>query len=242
MDENVVIQFLDPNCQELVNELEQFVKLRFVKVDGNIDGAQVTNRNVDGKPSEITIFYAEPLSVSGVYHELLHAKCAVLLGDNRVICINSAANFAESLFSYHNCQRLINHVEHIIIFPTYVNKGYDKNDFYKGMNYSHEEIQRFLKQPLKSPTGVYDESMVATFIDATISFMFFPIDSRFQVYLRTLKHMERDLFNIIKLFFKNVQSIRLIAEDYDKLQAYYCQYRKSIIIWVSNHPFCKENN
>jgi hypothetical protein len=65
--------------------------------------------------------------------------------------------------------------------------------------------------------------------------MFFPIDNRFAMENRQMKHVDTALYNIMKNFKKVLLSVKINPTDWPQLEIAYINYRKEIEKWTSNH-------
>lgn len=231
---------LDGECQELFGKLKQLCNLVFQKSQCKSDTMQVTMRDPNGNPVEISIGYQEPLNKVYIYHELLHAECELTLGGGMFLTNND--NFhpiCQTIFTNDFCEGLIGNIEHVIMYP-YFKAKYNVNEFFRGINYDTTNLEKginHIEKSLKNSHGEYSIDCISQYLNACVRFMCFPIDNRFKRYLKQLEHTEQDLYKIVKSMIKDIKLLKLEFTDRKKYIDTLVNFKNAINQWIKKHKF-----
>lgn len=204
-----ILNRLDKPCQELLAEVQEHISINFFlrEDDKHECDFHVINRDQNNKPKEGQILFYEPIESAKIVHELLHAKCScVFLDDNRIFDIvrTLSSHIAKKVLTFDLCQSILNQAEHYIIYPHYIHMGYDNDKFVESLSFDHEGWNTFVKNYQRNNIKMTD---VYNLINTLHHIVLFPIDNRFKVIMRELKHIERELFDAFKCFRDELPSL-----------------------------------
>lgn len=222
-----IIPRLDDPCRNLLEEVSKHVTISFEARD---DGAHScdyvdTKRDAQEIPVEGRLRFYEPLQVEKIAHELLHAKCSYLLGDNRHLyaIARQMHPITQVIFNRDMCESILNQAEHYIFYKDYANMGYVPDLFVENVSFD-ETGWKLFKQTWKIPVHENGVTGVFNLICALHHILLFPIDNRFRHIAKELKNMNSQLYAIFKDFVNSISSIRLernvlqpIEKNYENL-------------------------
>lgn len=237
--DNIVNQ-LDDECQELFGKLKQLCNLVFQKSQRESDTMQVTMRDSNGNPVEISIGYQEPINMAYIYHELLHAECELILGSGMFLTNNDDFHsICQTIFTNDFCEGLIGNIEHVIIYP-YFKEKYNVNDFFRDINYDTINLEKginYIEKSFRNSQGEYSIGCISQYLNACVRFMCFPIDNRFSSYLKQLEHTEQDLYKIVKSMIKEIKLLKLEFTNRVKYIDTLVKFKNAINQWIKKHRF-----
>jgi hypothetical protein len=228
----------DDNIKTLCEEVRAFVPLTFEQHDKKCYNSIIKKEDGVGKPIAATVWYYEPLCLAKIAHELYHLKIGLTMGDNAdMLATPESGLYAKMILSKEFCSDFLNQAEHVIFYPYYHEQGYSDDEFFEEI--APEQfipiLDDIVKGGLKNRSGEYIFNRVCKYIKLITLFMFFPIDNRFAVHNRQLKHVDATLYNIMKTFKRVIQGMKIAPGNWPHLEGAYVNYRKEIEKWTRNH-------
>lgn len=228
----------DDNIRQLCDEIRAFVPLTFEQHDKPCYNSIIKKENGVGKPNAAIVWYYEPLSLPKIAHELYHLKVGLTMGDNAdMIATPESGLFASMILNKKFCSEFLNQAEHMIFYPYYHEQGYSDDEFFEEIAPEHfiQVLNDIVKKGLKNRDGEYIYDRVCNYLKLMTLFMFFPIDNRFAVQNRQLKHVDATLYNIMRTFNKVILGMKIVPENWLQLDSAYVNYRKEIEKWTKTH-------
>ena len=238
VDTEHIISQLDEPCRNLLEEVSKHVTINFELRE---DGEQLcdyinTERNDQAIPIEGRLRFYEPLAKEKIAHELLHAKCGYLLGDDRHLfnTIKKMNPITQVILNKNICNSIINQTEHYIFYRDYVNMGYTPKLFVEGVCFDKRGWEIFnknwkMKVNENGVTGIYNLICVLHHI------LLFPIDNRFRSIEKELKRMNGQLYTIFKEFACSISNVHLEKNKLQPLEQNYEQLSTNIDQWLQNN-------
>lgn len=237
MDEN--IPQIDKVCNNLLEEIQQSCHIRFQEWNESYCAFKVENRDDDGNVQEGVVYFYKDCKSAHVCHELLHAKCDVLFGNDVLTLFrpDEKNSMCEKMLDFGYWEKFSNHIQHQIFYTEYIKMGYVAKDFFSSLKFEgNGELKKFIKRRDLKVNNIYTPSLVAMYLDALYHFMFFPIDNRFRITLRKFKTIDPGLYKIHNEFYEVVKNIKLNAESKDTLQEAERKLSESLYNWVKKTP------
>lgn len=228
----------DDNIRQLCDEIRTFVPLTFEQHDKPCYNSIIKKENGVGKPNAAIVWYYEPLSLPKIAHELYHLKIGLTMGDNADMMATPESDlFARMILNKAFCSEFLNQVEHMLFYPYYHEQGYSDDEFFEEIAPEKfiPALDDIVKNGLKSIGGEYIYNRVCNYLKLMTLFMFFPIDNRFAVQNRQLKHVDATLYSIMKTFKGGIQGMEIAPENWPQLKSAYVNYRKEIEKWTKTH-------
>lgn len=229
----------DDNIKQLCDEIRVFAPLRFEQHDKKSYNSIIKKENGAGKPLEAIVYYYEPLCLAKIAHELYHLKIGLTMGDNSDMLTTAERSglYASMILNKEFCSDFLNQAEHVIFYPYYHDQGYSDAEFFEEIapeqfKYVYDDI---VNNGLRNRSGEYVYNRVYNYLKLMMLYMFFPIDNRFAMENRQMKHVDTALYNIMKNFKKVLLSVKINPTDWPQLEIAYINYRKEIEKWTSNH-------
>jgi hypothetical protein len=224
--------------RSLLAEIEEKIPVVFEK--SNDDCWLATIRKTENCG---VVYCKEPFADNKIAHELLHIKMGLIMGDNSIMlqkCDNNA--LLKWLFIENNAApQILNAYEHLVILPMYENMGFDKNDFFEDQDVnSYEEfIDKQGAEGIRHNGKISVKDFITLFA-CTMSYMFFPIDNRFQPQLSVIKRTERDLYSMFKNFKIKLQKTPLNNQGKKQIQKVYSDFMGLLDRFIMRN--CDTNN
>ena len=236
-----IIPRLDEPCRNLLEEVSKHVTISFVAREDGVHYCDYvdTKRNAQEIPIEGTIRFYEPLQVEKIAHELLHAKCSYLLGDNRHLYsfAQQMHPITQIILNRNMCESILNQAEHYIFYKDYANMGYTPDLFVEKVSFD-KTGWKFFKQTWKARTNENGVTGIYNLICAMHHILLFPIDNRFRHIEKELKNINGQLYAIFNKFTTSISCVRLeknilhpIEEDYENLV-------REIDQWLVENSIC----
>lgn len=228
----------DDNIRQLCDEIREFVPLTFERHDKPCYNSIIKKENGAGKSIAAIVWYYEPLSLPKIAHELYHLKIGLTMGDNAdMMATPESGLFARMILDKEFCSDFLNQAEHVIFYPYYHEYGYSDDEFFEEI--APEQfipvLDDIVKSGLKNRSGEFIIHRVCNYIKLITLFLFFPIDNRFAVQNRQLKHVDATLFIIMKSFKKVIRGMKIAPENWPQLESAYVNFRKEIEKWTKVH-------
>lgn len=232
-------ELFDYNIRQLCDEIRAFVPLTFKLHDKKCYNSIIKKENGEGKPREAIVYYYEPLCLAKIAHELYHLKIGLTMGDNSdmLTTVERSGLYACMILNKEFCSDFLNQAEHVIFYPYYHSQNYSDDEFFEEI--APEQFKSvfddIVKGGLRNISGEYVYNRVCNYLKLMMLYMFFPIDNRFAVENRQLKHVDSNLYNIMKNFKKVLLGVNINPTDWPQLEIAYINFRKDIESWASSH-------
>lgn len=228
----------DDNIRQLCDEIRAYVPLTFEQHDKPCYNSIIKKENGIGNPIAAIVWYYEPLSFPKIAHELYHLKIGLTMGDNAdMMAAPESGLFAKMILDKEFCSDFLNQAEHLIFYPYYHERGYSDDEFFEEI--APEQfipvLDDIVKSGLKNRSGEYIYKRICNYLKLMVLYMLFPIDNRFAVQNRQLKHVDATLYNIMKTFKRVILGMKIAPENWPQLEIAYVNYRKEIEKWTWTH-------
>lgn len=204
--------FRDKLCVKnvaLLQEIEKIHPVRFEKWDQQNWGAKFSIKENVGIVFHPTIF-----SDAKAAHELLHLKMNIIMGDNRIL-LEEALKYPPhlpKLFQFEVVQHFLNSYEHKKMFEEYLSMGFDANDFFEKAEQSdffQNFVDKIWKEGLTDRSNNYHTDTLGQYICCIISYISYPLDSRWKKELKRLDRADKTLYKIILDYWNKILGISL---------------------------------
>lgn len=224
---------LDENNRQMVDRLREVHPVEFRVWNSSHYLSLVKVKDVPC-PTIVVLFYT-PISQEKIAHELLHMFCAVTLGTNEcMLAQDEDDEICKKIFTDAFCERLLNNSEHIIIYPEYLDLGYEPSLFFEPYKDPQEVVNQFKQYGIKIG-GKYSLTMIINYLSLCIHLESFPFDNSCRKYLNQMIKFEYPLYYIVSGFFKKIKGIEITPDNYEFMQEQYKAFRDSVSSW------CKRN-
>lgn len=228
--------FLDDANKEILASIEQYVPVKFTKMDCDNYCSQM-HKNGEGLPMSAEIIYKDPMEQAKFAHELLHMKADLMIGDDLIVYeIAMSDEKLSKIMDKQFCEDLLNVTQHIAFAPDIEEMGYGMEQFeYETVSPKTEEIyEDALKTRLKF-LGVYHSERVQCYLKLLLMFMFFPDEKRFAKQVKALKNVDYILYSRVKELRNAFENVELSEESYDFIQDQYKAFAEGVQKWVHEH-------
>lgn len=240
MEEN--IPQIDEVCNNLLEEIKQSCHIRFQEWSENFCAFQVEDRDGDGNAIEGVVYYYKDCKSAHICHELLHAKCDVLFGNDVLTLFRPDEKnpLCEKILEFRFWEKFSNHIQHQIFYAEYIRMGYVAKDFFSGLNFEDKgNLKKFSKRKDLKVNNLYNPSVVVLYLEALYHFMFFPLYNRYEKTLRKFKTIDSGLYDIYSEFYNKVRKIKLDVEYKNILHDAEQKLSDSLYNWVLNASMSK---
>lgn len=169
--------YLCEQNQQLLAKIELQIPVVFQKSETNCWQASI-------KKSEghAVVYCMDYFADNKIAHELLHIQNDIVMSDNGIMLSKCGKNgILRWLFLNKEndaASQILNAYEHHVIFPKYIQMGFDKNDFFEDQSATTYDnfIQRISQEGIRNTNGKIPCGNFITMFSCTVSYLFFPID------------------------------------------------------------------
>lgn len=228
---------LDKTCTDMLNDIQQHFRVIFEKWNNNHCAFQVTARNENHFPTECKIYYYDGFRAAEICHELLHAKCEYIFGNDKDLLLDKSFPLVMQLvMDFSFWQSFSNQVQHKIMYEEYIAKGYVPNDFfgYKA-TVSMKVIRDFAKKGLKdSATQQYNPVTLKCYMNVLLHLLLYPCGGNFNRELAILENMDKELYVIHHQLFQAIRGAQLTPADKSKVSNAKQEYRAQMHAWFQS--------
>lgn len=235
MNEQELRAWLNQENQQLLEEIENIIPVRFTLWDKNYHACQVHKAENDSlRPVEVEVYYRNETSQAKIAHEMLHAKTSIILGDG--ISLYDVPNKTlayEGLLQNNNSDKIVTACEHVIFFPDYLDMGFREEDCFEEYELSQEsrDLLTFLCGHGLRLGGRYDVNRVYQYLSLGFSLYFYPNSERFQDEVRMLSQLDRGLFSKLENLREACTDLEVVSENKEYLSDAYRQFGTEINHW-----------
>lgn len=233
MEEN--IPKIDEVCNNLLEEIQQSCHIRFQEWNESYCAFKVENRDNNGNAIEGVINYYKDCKSAHICHELLHAKCDILFGNDFLTLFrpDEENSLCENLLDFRFWESFSNHIQHQIFYAEYIKMGYVARDFFSSLNFEGKsDLKKFIKRNDLKLNNLYHPSLVALYLDALYHFMFYPLDNRYHKTLRKFRAIDSGLYAIYSDFYNKVRTVKLDEGSKTILHDAESKLSESLYNWV----------
>ncbi len=235
MNEQELRVWLNQPNQNLLEEIENIVPVRFTLWDKEYHGCQIHKSENDNYcPVEVEIYYRNETSQAKIAHEMLHAKTGLILGDGISLFDVSNKTLAyEGLLQIKNAEKIVTACEHVIFFPDYLDMGYREEDSFEENELSEESrnLLTFLCEHGLKLGGKYDVDRVFQYLSLGFTLYFYPNTERFQEEVGMLNQMDRGLFSKLRILRDACTDLEVMPENKEYLSEAYKRFGTEINHW-----------
>lgn len=199
----------NPINKELFNQLDE----EGYSID--FDDWDEPNMGIWSKKKSIIIYFGTGKNTqSGLTHELLHVKMksfGYISGNYLQLALNSNSNL-NLIFDSQLCQHIDNCMDHIKMYPFFIEYGYKPKEFLDNGNKRLSSVRDLKKINLKREKQINYKD-VNSYIGNLISILSDHLDNNYSKHLKILKEKDEPLFNIVSKFWGNWKAFDITNID-----------------------------
>ena len=229
---------LDEVCTEMLSEVQQYCHINWVKWENDHSAIQVQQRDANGQLVVCNVNYRENFYHAEICHELLHVKCDHIFGGDQNLMYDATDSMVKQLVMDKKFwQSLSNQIQHKIMYPEYLQKGYAPKDFFAHMaTVNRKDIRNFVENGLKDKgTNVYNPAQLRCYLNVLQHFMFFPDSEKFRKELGLLKPLNKELYEILAHLYEAIDGVQIDPAYFDRVLEAKHNYREEMSMWFDRN-------
>ncbi|MGN1375496.1 MAG: hypothetical protein ACI4V5_02960 [Prevotella sp.] len=222
--------------QILLAKIEKQIPVVFEKSERNCWQASIRKSK-----GYAVVYCMDYFSDNKIAHELLHIETDLIMGDNRIMLNKCGKNpILHWLFLNENndaASQILNAYEHLVILPKYEKMGFDKNDFFEDQKANRYEdfVNKVEQRGIRKPNGkISCQDFIIAFV-CIMSYLFWPIDDRFNRQLAILKKSEKELFGIFKSFKDQLIKVPINKKGRQSIQLVYAWFMTTLDKYITKN-------
>lgn len=212
---------------KLLDGIEKNVSVEFRVWNRQCYSAIVKKDNNDN-PQRAVVLYYTPISQEKIAHELLHIKSELILKSTDLYEQNG-------MFSDHDfCERLIEYIEHTIIFQEYKDLGFDVNLFFENMNV-RSDLKSCIDNMRMSNGTKYSYTSIKNYLLLCGYLLSFRVDNRCEQYKKQIKTKNLELYMAINNLFNDLDDLEICEDNKKFLLDAYKVFKDKIKSWLNKN-------
>lgn len=229
---------LDEVCTEMLSEVQQYCHINWVKWENDHSAIQVLQRDANGHLVVCNVNYRENFYHAEICHELLHVKCDHIFGGDQNLMYDATDSMVKQLVMDKKFwQSLSNQIQHKIMYPEYIQRGYAPKDFFANMaTVNRKDLRQFVATGLKDKgTNIYNPAQLRCYLNVLQHLMFFPYGDKFQKELGLLEPLNKELHEILAHLYETIDGVTINPAYFHRVLDAKHTYRNEMSMWFDRN-------